>query len=152
VRWLVIVVMAACQYDDPDYGDARFKCDTAHRCPDGQSCVMGTCSGGGAGTPDGGECGSGGTCDVGMQGCHNSVARNDSCQPGGAACGGTRAICDGLEDCPSDMACCGGNPVCGPTTCTTRVCTDVSDCPPGMLCCPDITGMVQWGTCGSFCL
>lgn len=54
--WLIAAVggsLVACSAPHLDYGDTRFACRPGDACPDGQTCIDGTCSG--PRGPDGGD-------------------------------------------------------------------------------------------------
>ncbi|MCX5744455.1 MAG: hypothetical protein NT062_18345 [Proteobacteria bacterium] len=152
-RWIVCVAaLAGCTFDDPDLGAAKFKCDAAHACPDGQACVAGVCGGSGSNvaTFDGVKCGAA-TCTAGQQCCAGPLLAA-TCQPAGTACtanGEAAATCDGVEDCPADQACCGASDAaCGAASCTPRACQSVDDCTGGLGCCRDLP-YLSWGYCGA---
>jgi hypothetical protein len=150
-----IALLAAC-YQDPNYDATHFKCDATHECPRGQSCVSGTCTGGGSGgdapvnNQQGVACASQ-TCGTGQMCCFDFVnaphciAETDNCP-------GVSASCDGVEDCGGSPCCdSGSHAACG-TSCANRACLDNADCTDGssLTCCPSLTG-APWGRCALSC-
>lgn len=149
------VLLAGC-YQDPDYAGTRFRCDTAHACPDGQECVAGVCSGAVHGGTDVGVlCGTT-VCSADQQCCADFI-NGPRCTAQSAQCNGISATCDGIEDC-AGKACCEGasalSIACGTaTTCPIaqiEVCRDATDCtdPDTPACCLDATTPNEpWGRC-----
>ena len=144
-------------YETPDYAATSFKCDTAHACPDGQTCVNGACSGGGSAV--GVACGSI-ICAANQQCCLNFLDV-PSCVALVASCDGLSATCDGIEDCGGNACCagidlaiaCRSTPQCLIQD-TDQICRDASDCtdPAAKQCCfgSGLPGE-PWGRCGSSC-
>ncbi len=142
------LALAAC-YSDPSYQGTSFKCDDAHGCPPGQTCVAGTCTGGGSNGSalgDGIKCASAGTCAAGSACCNDAIT-GPRCIAVGGTCNGEAATCDGTADCPSGERCCTTQaPACGAASCADVVCTTGSDCPTTRPFCCFITTF-PWGTC-----
>ena len=144
-------------YATPDYAATRFKCDTAHACPDGQACVNGLCSGGSS-SAVGVSCGTI-TCPASQQCCLDFVS-DPYCTAAPANCGGITAACDGIEDCGGNACCESFDTIVCRTTrqCQAldqdEICRDASDCtdPTAPQCC--FNGGLPgepWGRCGSSC-
>ena len=155
-----LYVFAIGCYSDPDYAATRFRCDTAHVCPDGQVCVNGACSGGSPSGQAGVACG-GTTCGAGQVCCLDFIA-GPSCMASSADCDGAVATCDGVEDCNGNACCeralglpitCGSTAICvGPAA--EQICRDAADCtdPSARACCFGL-GLPgePWGRCESSC-
>jgi hypothetical protein len=152
-----IVVLAGC-YEAPDYRSTHFKCDDTHACPDGQSCITGTCMVGGSeidangsGSQEGVAC-AGTTCTGGDNCCVDFVG-SPHCIPAGTFCNGYSASCDGTEDCAGSPCCLitgGTQTACG-ASCTNQACLDNTDCLNASMpmCC--LGGLTPWGRCMPAC-
>jgi hypothetical protein len=145
-------------YEAPDYTATRFKCDTAHVCPDNQICVSGTCSRGGGG-PDtvGVSCGQI-TCAVDQQ-CCIDIVDAPHCTALNQSCDAIAATCDGIEDCHGNACCeqidlsiaCSGAATCSGQD---QICLDTADCtnPAAKQCCfGDGLPGEPWGRCRPTC-
>lgn len=154
VRCAVIAILlaglAAC-YEAPDYGATTFRCDTAHGCPEGQTCLDGLCRGGGGTRHDGVACGAQ-TCPSGQQCCVDFISA-PHCIAAGAQCAGFGATCDGLEDCDTGTCCeVGARADCTPGACNDPVCLQPADCPAAQpMCCLGLTPGEPWGHCEAIC-
>jgi hypothetical protein len=149
-------------YEAPDYGGTRFKCDADHPCPPGQTCVSGTCNGGGgngsidAAVPHASvACGTM-TCGAGEK-CCATLINVPTCIALAATCAGISATCDGVEDC-NGGACCDGSGgsqqiACAATCTSTTICRENTDCPNNApMCCMGIGGTNEpWGRCFAVC-
>ncbi len=159
---LVALAVAACRYEAPDYGDARFRCDLAHPCPSGQPCVDGLCQPPGAddaardgasvdGMYDGIACGIG-TCALDQE-CCVDVVSGARCQAPAESCTGISTRCDGPEDCPGGECCLSaGSGVCtaAGTCVTATACHDSGDCTGAATTCCAIL-MTSWRGCFQTC-
>lgn len=144
MRWLVLAIAlcgAACfRYDPPAYDEYAFRCDDAHPCAAGQTCLGNLCQYVGA-SRDGVLCGSV-QCPPDQQCCFDSITA--FCLPALERCeggyGSESSLCDGAEDCPMGTACCdtsSGTAACTPMICEDRVCIDSTDCGGYHYCCPN---------------
>lgn len=143
---LLAFALAACGYEAPNYGDARFRCDDTHPCPSGQVCVdqlcqpPGTESDGGGGIDsqyEGIDCGDE-TCVLNQRCCVNVIG-DTRCQSPGEFCTGPTTECDGPEDCPGGECCLSAS--------FTGVCTTVGSCS-GSTACHETTDCTTQGeTC-----
>src|SRR5262245_4152299 len=168
--------MGSC-YADPDWAGTSFKCDDAHGCPPGQTCILGLCtrsesSGSGSGSGDGGSTGggpdgggSGSVADgvvcgdvvcTSAQKCCMDVILRPRCLRLDDPCSGSFATCDGREDCEGAPCCMtstsGVQVVCGSPGCHAS-CRDADDCtdPLKPMCCPTMIGTAPWGHCAGSC-
>lgn len=146
--WVVLCVAGACSYDEPNLDDTQFKCGGMQTCPSGQICLGGLCQHSGR-DRDGVVCGAAGICGADEQCCVDSE-NGPRCIAASAACPGTAALCDGVEDCDTGSQCCelGVLVACGRSECSTVVCVTGTDCPSDQPnCCPNIVATDPWGTC-----
>jgi hypothetical protein len=158
VRFAVIAMLvagaagAAACYEAPDYGATMFRCDAAHACPEGQTCIDGLCrGGGGSGQGSGVACGAQ-MCASGQQCCIDFISA-PRCLAAGVSCPGLAATCDGLEDCAAG-ACCfiGARADCTTASCNDPICLQPADCPAAQpMCCLGFTTGEPWGHCLTIC-
>lgn len=161
-RALFAVLLAAgC---NPDYGGTSFKCDSAHpSCPDGQTCVNGTCRSDDGTSMDGGThdtggprasvtCGTAGVCGEDETCCFHDSS-DARCAPPTAPCAADeiKATCDDGADCDDGTYCCelANFATCGGSVaCTAIYCAASTDCPTNKpFCCPDAS--VPFKTCNA---
>jgi hypothetical protein len=138
--------LAACTFDDPDFGDTHFDCDADHPCPTGQVCTAGRCE---EPTSIGTVACGADTCSGGAACCASAL--EDTCAAI-ESCPGPGATCDEVEDCSAGRCCtidAAENVIgCGPATCEDPICLHADDCPIERAQCCNFPGNVEpWGHC-----
>lgn len=158
---LAALALAACGYEAPNYGDARFRCDVTHPCPSGQVCVDELCqptgsevdAGGGVDSQYSGISCAADICDLSEE-CCVDVISGPRCQAPGAFCTGPATMCDGPEDCPGGECCLSASfaGVCTAVgTCSgSTACHETTDCTDGSQTCCNIVA-TAWRGCFDSC-
>jgi hypothetical protein len=138
---LAMVGLVACA---PSYDGTAFRCDAAHGCPTGQSCLAGRCR---RAMPVAIACGSA-TCMPDEQ-CCVDVVNPPRCLPATETCPGDAALCDTRDDCAPVERCCNTDDgaACALACDSDHVaCIVDADCPgDAPHCCPQ--PIVPWGEC-----
>jgi hypothetical protein len=139
-----IALACACE---PNLDGTAFKCDAAHGCPSGQTCISDRCR---RVAPVDIACGDE-TCGPAEQCCADFI-NGARCIGAAEVCDSETAICDGKNDCASNERCCQGDDatVCALACESEEVaCTTDEDCPSdAIFCCAQ--ALIPWGKCSTF--